>query len=364
MKKLYVLFSLLLLSALPLLLAACSDEATPSNENQPAEDGIIRLHNAVGGFYFGNVWDEGTADYYFLLSNDTQFGQTEQGFDVPMTPGCWLLYIDLWGAVSEDHTRPIIPSGTYTWNDKSGPEGRTEFSLTSEYTLATLNQEKVGDQYRIVDYFFQNGTVVVELTLVGYRIDATFTTTDGEELHFVYEGPITLEDQSDDEPWEPGLKEDVTIEPVLATSYCYSANETYENHVLMLFDTENLSEDGMHVNEPGCKLHLDLYTAPGAELVGTYRPGEMKANGVLVAEPGVFYPGLLYSETIALGSHLEKVYEDYSVEMGILEDGEVTITKDEQNNYTIVGEFTTPLGYTIDVNWTGVLTAHNAESNQ
>lgn len=318
------------------------------------EDGTIVLTRCAGGIYFGDFWDEGIGDYYFLLTNDEHIGQTEQGFDVPMTPGRWLLFIDVWGALSEDHTNPIVPAGTYTWSQKRG-----ENVLTADFTIATENAEQVGDQFRIVDHYFKDGVVVVEHTDKGYKIDARLTTTEGKEMKFTFEGEMTLEDKSDDEVYDPGIKDDVTISPVVARSYLYQSYENCDRHVLMLFDSSNLTYDNIHVNEPGMKLHLSLFNDPGAGLTGTYRAGEFTTGDILIKEPGVFYPGRMYGASTALGSFLERVNKDLSVEYAVLTDGEITITENSDGTHTVVGTLISDKGAKVSCNWTGVVTPHH-----
>lgn len=353
--KLNKMFALLMGAA---VMFACNNTPTPEPEPEPTpeedklvlEDGTIVLNRCAGGIYFGNFWDEGIADYYFLLTNDEHIGQTAQGFDVPATPGRTLLYIDLWGALSEDHRNPIVPEGTYRWGDKRG-----ENVLTSEFTLATQNLEQVGEQFRIVDHYFSDGTVTVEHTAKGYKVAANFTTLSGEEMKFIFEGEMVLEDKSDDEEYNPELDGDVTVEPVMGHTYLYEDNGEWANHVLMLFSSEILTSDKIHVGEPGMKLHLDLYNNTGKDLAGHYVAGELNEVGMLIEEPGVFYPGRMYGADTALGSFLEVVKEDGSIEYAILEDGEVTITENGDGTYSVVGEFISGNEGTISCNWTGVV---------
>ena len=356
--KLNKIFALMLGAA---VMFACNNTPTPEPEPEPTpeedklvlEDGTIVLNRCAGGIYFGNFWDEGIADYYFLLTNDEHIGQTAQGFDVPATPGRTLLYIDLWGALSEDHRNPIVPEGTYRWGDRRG-----ENVLTSEFTLATQNLEQVGEQFRIVDRYFTDGTVVVEHTAKGYKIAANFITTEGEEMKFIFEGEMTLEDKSDDEEYNPELDGDVTVEPVIGSSYLFNDNGEVANHVLMLFSSEVLSDDKIHVGEPGMKLHLDLYNNSGKGIAGHYVAGELNEVGMIFEEPGVFYPGRMYGASMAFGSFLEVITEDMEVEYAVLEDGEVTITENGDGTYSVVGEFISGNEGTISCNWTGVVVPH------
>lgn len=347
-----------LLATLAATLVACNPAPTPNDEPKDEdklvlEDGTIVLNRCAGGIYFGDFWDEGIADYYFLLTNDDELGLTEAGFEVPMNPGRWLLFIDVWGALSEDHTNPIVPEGTYHWGEQ-----RANGVLTSSFTLATENVEKVGEQYRIVDHYFSDGSLVVTHTEKGYKVEASFTTLEGEPMKFIFEGEMTLDDKSNDEEYNPELDDDVVVNPVIGRTYLYESLDNCDNHVLMLFSTNNLTDDKVHVAEAGVKLHLDLYNHPGAGLAGTYTVGEVNEVGILTEEPGVFYPGRMYGVAFALGSFLERVNEDMSVEFAVLEDGQVTITENADGTYTVEGEFVSGNETSISCSWTGVIVSH------
>lgn len=363
MKRLKYIVMLATSVVMAISMAACGEKNPVDKPDNGGEednklvlpDGTIVLNSCAGGIYFGDFWDEGIGDYYFLLTNDTKIGQNEQGFDVPCTPGRWLVSIDIWGALSEDHTNPIVPEGTYNLADHRGPN-----VLTKEFTVATHNVEQVGEQFRILDHVMQEGTLVVKHTEKGYKVDAQFTTTFGEELKFTFEGAITLDDKSDDEPYEPGIKGDVVIEPVMATCYTFREYDNCDNIVLMLFDTTNLTYDNVHVAEPGMKLHLSIFTEPGVGLSGRFVPGTLSESGILTKEPNVFYPGRFYTATIALGSFLERINDDeqMSVEMAALQDGWLEITPNEDGTHTIVGEFITQSDGIVSCNWTGVVQPH------
>ena len=352
------IFSLLMAFAVAFTMFSCDrpnnegpNNETPGGEEIP-DDGSIELTSNFSGYYFGNFWDDGIGGYYFILTNDTQLGVNAAMQEVPMTPGCWLLCVELWGDLSADSANAVVPEGTYKFAQRHGEKN----IFTSEYTVATYNAEKVGDLYRIQNTFFKDGTITIEHTDKGCKMVANLVSTEGEELKFTYEGPITMEDQSDDEPYNPGLERDLVVEPVIASYYTYQTTSDYSEIVLMLFDTTNLTYDNMHPYEPGMVLHLEFYTEPNASLAGTYTVGELSDKGILLnKEPGIFYPGRLYSQ-MALGSHLEVVNNDaeMSVEYGVLIDGSFTITENGDGTHTIVGKLLTSKETTVSCNWTGI----------
>lgn len=367
MKKIFRLFAAAGLVVASLSMGACSDEETPSNNNNNSgpndqtdiipnngvgEDGKIHLHDSFGGIYFGDFWDLGIGDYYIMLTND-EVGLTGNGDPAPMHQGGWILYLDFWGDLSVDHTNPILPEGVYTLANNRGPN-----VLTAGYTLATNNVERVevdGEyRYRIVDVLFTGGTATVTHIENGYRVEATLLNVADQPIEFIYEGEISFEDKSDDEEFSTSINWDVDIHPIQANTYKSGSDETYDRHVLRLFDVETITEDGVHPGEPGMKLQLTLFTEPGAEnLAGSYRPGNLSDKGILEKVPGVFYPGQ-YSGTTALGSFLEYLGDDYqTVLYSVLQEGELTITENPNGTFTVVGDFISETGNTVTCNWTG-----------
>lgn len=341
------------------ILAAAAIIALPScekNNNNKVDNGgkdnVIVLDRQVNGYYLGKVWDfqgEEHADYYFTLGN-CEVGQSVQtGYEVPMEVGGWLLFLDLWAEASEDTANAVIPEGEYIFSDK-----RDMYIVYDQYTIATENLEQVGSQFRIKDRQFTSGTVNVSYTKTGYLIEATFTTIiDGKEveLNFKYDGPIVFEDQSDDEPWEPGMNEDINVNPVQATVDAYPAvADNVDSYVLRMFDT-SISADGTHPAAPGHMIMLDLYTAAGEDFAGDYRPGTMNGS-TMVKEPGVFYPGKFWGG-IALGSYIERVYPDMTTESDVLVDGTVEIRNLGGSNYAIRVNMITGNGYKVSCDWNG-----------
>ena len=333
-----------------------------NNDDNGGKDDVIVLDRQVNGYYLGKVWDfqgEEHADYYFTLGNCAVGQSVQTGYEVPMEVGGWLLFLDLWAEASEDTSRAVIPEGEYTFSNK-----RDMYIVYDQYTIATQNIEQVGSQFRIKDRQFVGGTVNVSYNKTGgYLIEATFTTIiDDEEveLNFKYDGPIVFEDQSDDEPWEPGMNDDININPVKATVDAYpGVAEGVDSYVLRLFDTE-VSADGTHPAAPGHMVMLDLYTEAGTDIAGDYRPGTMNGS-TMVKEPGVFYPGKFWGG-IALGSYIERVYPDMTTESDVLVDGSVQIRGLGGNNYAVRLNMTTGNGHEVSCDWSGVVDAFTTTS--
>lgn len=330
--------------------------------NGVGEDGKIALNSMLCAYYLGDVWDTGVADYYVMLSNDT-IGLGANGFEVPMHQGGWILYLDLWSEMSTDTANAVLPEGTYTFGG-----GRDMGCFYSEFSLATNNKEQVlVDEewlYDIRDVFFKSGTVVVEHTENGYHITTDVVTTNNETLSFVYDGPITFEDQSDDEEWRPVLDMDIEFEVEKATMYKYGSYEedNCDNYVIMLFNTTELSYDGAHPNIiGGMRLLLDIYPELGMGIEGSYTVGTLTDDKYLLEkEPWVYYPGC-YWGSLALGTFVEYVDEDGTILYSVIKSGDITITANDDGTHTIVIDTTNEKGNSVTCNWTGVIENHTAE---
>ena len=330
--------------------------------NGVGADGKIALNNVPAAYYLGDVWDTGVADYYIMLSNDS-LAMGANGFEVPAHQGGWILYLDLWGAISRTTARAVLPEGTYTFGN-----GRNLGCFYQEYSLATNNAEQVNVDgqwlYRINDILFESGTVVVKHTSKGYLIETKVVTTAGEELNFVYEGEISFEDQSDDDEWRPALEQDIDMQPIQGSIRFYESYPSYncDNYVIRLFNTDQLTDDKCHPNVVGgIQLVLDIFPELGKGVTGTYKIGTLSDDKyVLKKEPWVYYPGC-YWGTMALGTFVEYIDNDGTVLYSVVKGGELSITDNGDGTYTIAADFTTEREKKITCNWTGTLEAFQAK---
>ena len=183
----YTLLAVVAVAILP----ACEGSEKGGNGGK-GDENVIILDRQGAAYYLGKVWDfqgEEHADYYVVLSN-CEIGQSVQtGLEVPMEVGGWLLFLDLWAEASEDTANAVLPEGEYTFSNN-----RDMYVAYDQYTIATANIEKVGNQYRILDRQFKGGSVTVEHTSKGYAIEAVMMTTiDGKDTELTFK---KLEDVS------------------------------------------------------------------------------------------------------------------------------------------------------------------------
>ena len=77
------------------LFSSCEKkEDTNSGSGTPSAT-EVSLDKFYDGLYFGNFWDEGYANYYFVLVN-CETGYDDDSYILPAEVGGYVLYIDLW----------------------------------------------------------------------------------------------------------------------------------------------------------------------------------------------------------------------------------------------------------------------------
>lgn len=321
-------------------------EPAPDPEPTPAVT-EVQMDKFHDGLYFGDFWKEGYADYYFILSKG-DIGQTSSDGVMPelapMNPGDYVLYVDIWGAIAADHTDAVIPEGTYTAHN-----GRANGTFNTGLTFATVNKEKVGDKFRIENILFETGEISVKHIDGGYDIKVDITGNDGNNYIFRYQGPVKLRDQSSEgeEISNNHIKSSLDLTIKRTTLQKYSESDDYDNYVIRCFDTDNITNDGLYPNEPGHKIQIDLYTAHGADIAGTYKVGKRMSYS-----PGTFYPGVWVGSQ-ALGTFCMQTDQAFNVKFCTIGAGEVTITRNGKDSYTIKCDFTDDDGYSIKSTWTG-----------
>lgn len=345
-KKTEIPFLLVVVMLLGGVLCSCSSDEPESPKDKVTE---VKLDRFCDGIYFGDFWKEGYADYYFILSSG-EIGTTGDTNDIlPMNPGDYVLLCDLWGAISEDHSNPIVPEGTYTPHS-----GRANGTFNTELTFAVYNKEKVGDKYRFENVLFEDGTITVKHVNGGYNIVAEVKTKDGENIRFTYTGPMTLSDKSDDVEENGHINANVSIDPKRVTVQKFTEADNYDNYVLRLFDTDRITSDGLYPDGAGYKLQLDIYTAKDGDIAGVYAPGERMKYAA-----GTYYPGVWFGQQ-ALGTFCMQSDASYKTKFATIVDGKVNITKNQDGTYTIVCNLKDSDGYTVKTSWTGTVEAFSS----
>lgn len=344
-KALFIKSAIMLIAG-SILMGACSKVPSPVTPEPDAPETHITLDRFYDGLYFGDFWDEGYANYYFVLTN-CETGYDDESYLLPATVGGYVLYCDLWGAISDDHASPIIPEGTYT-----ATNGRANGTFDLEHTLVTCNKEQVGDQYLVVDILFSDGTIVVEHTDNGYLITATMTTTDGDTMKFSYEGAMTLQDKSGEgeDPEDNVLREDLSLNLKRVTRQQYDeGNSDVDTYILRCFDVDRITDDGLSPYGAGTKLQIGLYTEPGAGLAGSYAIGSRQDY-----KPGTFYAGSWFGLQ-AVGTFCMRTDEGNNSKFCLITDGSIDILDNGDGTHTLKCDLKDENGYSVKCEWTGTI---------
>lgn len=332
----------LLLGAIAVLSQACksSDDEEKEVVVPTPDEEVIKVeldrYLEETGLYFGDFWKEGYGNYYFELANG-EVGLASEIETVPLNPGDYILSLDMWGDLSEDHALPILPEGVYT-----ASQGRADHTFNLQHTLAIFNREQVGTQFRIDYIRFTDGTVTVKHVAEGYEIRARLETEAGQVYDFSYTGTVDMTDWSNDEEerWEIG--HDVTVAPTAVTKVKWEDPEG-DNYFLRCFDTE-ITDDGLHCKNPGTKLQISLWVERGADFVGTFTVGQRKV-------PGQIGPGERFGMG-AFDSYCEQVLPNLEVRYCLISGGSLRIDRNADDTYTFDADFTTEDGFTVKGRWT------------
>ena len=322
------------------------DKGLGDSPNPPVKiDHEVKLNSTWEAYYFyPDYINKDFGNYYFELASGA-VGVEAGGINTyPLNPGDYLLLVDI-NSVLADRSNILLPEGTYTAAD--GIDRNNTFNIQN--TMAIYNMEKTGEgQYRFHYYKFTDGTITVKYNAdATYTLDCTFTAKEnGEKWHFTFTGAIPFEDKTGDEGDWWGFHEDVNVTAKAANYVLYSTKDNIDEYALRLFSTANLTPDQMHVNNINeCKVELELYTAPGAGIAGTYTVGDKKRVGA--AAKGKRFGSM------AAGSFVEQVIEDWTARYAILESGTITVTDNGGGNYAVNVDCLTAEGKTVKLTYRG-----------
>lgn len=328
--------------------AMCScNREDPSPKPLPAE--TVELDRFYDGIYFGDFWSEGYANYYFVLS-DCPVGSSDDGYAMPTKVGGHVMYIDLWGSISADHTTPIVPEGRYTAHT-----GRAEWTFDLKTTIVTVNEEQIGDEYVVRDILFSDGTIDIRHVSSGYEIVADLITTDGVSMRFTYNGAMALLDKSNDDDGDDDdndnlIHKDLQLDIKRVTRQQYDEGSgVVDTYVLRCFDVDRISDNGLSPYGAGTKLQIGLYTAKGAGLNGSFVIGERSDYTA-----GTFYPGS-WLGLQAVGTFCLQVDEQNNNKYCLISDGTIDIKDNGDGTHTIKCDLVDEEGYKVTCDWTGTI---------
>ena len=299
----------------------------------PVEDFV--LDRVTEASYIGMSGDFGASNYYLGLS-DVPFELSESGEQIPLEPGM-IMYLDLYGDPSPDPDAAVLPQGTYTVGASKEPG-----AANNAYTWARVLTDDRQITYRRV----QNGKVKVSQTGKGYKIEATFTDTDGKDFAVLYEGALDFINRTQG-PSTPTIEQPVHATFTQATATWEYVSDVSDRFTIRLLDGRL---EGSELAE-GYLLTIDLLSNPisakGAIAIepGTYRIGNDYVSPMTFTEGSVFslmgipfYYGTYCQEAVA-GSG--------EIRYGFAAEGTIEVQRTE-DRYQFDVSLTTPEGIAIE----------------
>lgn len=317
-------------------------------------------------YYYGDLFNEGTALYYLTLSSAPLNEER-----IPAGEGKFLRVM-LVAEATDERTPHLVP-GTYTMDTDMHAIGTNYDYYDDMYDVFYYNDMLVG-------YYWQNPTsctVVVEENDGVYNITVdmhafnkdseTGEVYAEEDIHMTYTGGMTftLDKDPDAEIGYPDIDSDYDVE-ILGVSgrydeFMYDGVTAYLN--LAMYNLP-LDEEGFIIGA-GDLLSIEII-APHMDvldldaLCGTYTYLDMMT--ATSYDPWTFMGGYfydMYGFVIAAGTSLS-VYDEAGnvTNAALTQDGTITISKADGPNYTVALDSHTQTGKHLTASWTGPLAGY------
>lgn len=292
------------------------------------------------GYYYGDMMNAGTGNYYFHLSQFEYVPVEGQEGEYPGAPGMDVTF-DLYGAFADSPNHAILPDGVYEV-DEQNP--LCEGTVGTEYSVYYL----IGDDLQVADQQTFHDLRVEVITENGVvSIVAIGELADGRTLRVRYEGaPVVLKNGT------TGLGENVQIDAMnlLVASYYGDEQKQGTGNYFLQFVSYETDGSSKPVGEGGYKLSLDLY--------GTLSESDDQAvlpNGTydIAAER--------YSVNSCCPTYtwIVKVDESGNSVAGTeFSTGTVTVTRNGEN-YMLTANFRAGDGCTVEANYEGPIDFEN-----
>lgn len=306
-------------------------------------------------YYYGDIMDNGTGGYYLFLSsagidkgNPSHEGQMVRIFFI---------------GEQTDDANPELPTGTYTVNNDltagiisasdseymdvfQHPE-TPSFLVGYVYTptSGTLTIENSGDGYSI------------NFTMDGVLYDSNDEPIDEQTCTASYTGEVPYIDINAYTPIDGDIVMDIPN-----ASGRYSDGD----FSIAFYSDDMLDEEGFIVAS-GQLLNVELFTKDHApmnldNLVGEFSPIDVFTGGLLPSHymQGVWYE-IFSGYYAALGTALTIYEDDGSTKVALAMDGTITVTKNSENDYTLVFDLISAEGNKLTGEWSGKLGEYIAD---
>lgn len=179
---------------------------TPDPVDTP--DGITIPEIINQSYYYGDYYENGKGNYVINLvkgaieydeDSDTYYGDGS------------VLSLEILGKLAEDADHALIPEGTYTIADGNWLTA-DDSDVLSYYIECETGKETV-------QHTFTEGSIVIEKSAKGVKINVTAKTASGEDFAYSYEGNGYLVNNTDDTLFS-NLDKDIKVGSLVKASYC------------------------------------------------------------------------------------------------------------------------------------------------
>ncbi len=239
MKKISHLLHLLVLAAVTVALAACSD----SNDNTPAPDPTpggdtpgTEIQPTEGvtteAFYKGDLYESGTGNLWINFISDMRYDEDEGDY---VGPG-YVLCLDFNTTLAENADFASLAEGTYTCDYAN--DTHAEFTLNVAYGDSYLLRYAEGGGSS--SFEITGGTVTVAVQEGYYCIDAALTLSDDSTFEYSFIGEISFLNRSE-EGQMSNLTGDIALEGMTQGLMAYGGTvftETSDLYTVILAGEE------------------------------------------------------------------------------------------------------------------------------
>lgn len=301
----------------------CVSEARNGEEpSWDKADVTINAIDAIETAYIKNNGSDGSANYYFGLTNTNSYTVNDKGLYVPGEGG-EIVFFDIYGAPSKDSENAILPEGTYTLGSMSNSG-----TADTDYT-----REHYSIDGQLAFYEFTDGEIKVTHTPSGYHIEALMTRNDSQVIKVVYDGAIKFVNRG-----APDVGTVIT-NPVDVTftiadivyEHSSTTDDKYDRYSINLFAGEM---QGEAVLTNGYAVHIDLFTDPFSSKGNVQlKPGTYKAGNEFKA--GTYMPGAYYNlmgVPLYAGTYCMEVRPtNTAVLYGLIQKGDIKVERSGDN---------------------------------
>jgi hypothetical protein len=315
--------------------AAKSESNTPDNGDNNGNNGDTESVSFTAkdayAIYYGEEYSPGVADNYYLILSDLGFDN--DGYEYP--GGTYYIF-DIFAPITPDMT---ITSGTYILDNENTCESGTVTVYYSEYYVINATGDGVdAEDYPDSGYitFSDDGSIYAEIHL----------TNSGATHKISYTGDIYIDDIYGD--YDDGDGNDGSYSTLTDDHTCLLDNHTlyyipYGDYYGIGLDNYTLYLEPNDYD--GDCMMFELFTS-GNDFAGTYAIDE--SMGAYTIYPG--YIEEYYGEYYMVGTwYYTGDYEN----MAAIIDGNIVITKNSNDTYTVSFETYDELSNCIDGTWTG-----------